>query len=82
MNATHILRLNTSDVSNMSQTADLNIEVQKFWDLDSIGIWETDTVEEQFERNIIFKDGKSLLIYHFARNILFYLITMTLRYID
>ena len=58
MNATHILRLNTSDVLNTSQKADLNIEVQKFWDLDSSGIPDTDTVEEQFERNIIVRDGK------------------------
>ena len=54
LNATHILRLNTFDVSNASQEAVLNIEVQQFWDLDSIGNRDTITVEEQFERKIIF----------------------------
>ena len=58
LNATHILRLSTSDIAITSQKTDLDLEVQKFWDFDSIGIRDTDTLEEQFERNIVFKDGK------------------------
>ena len=54
LNATHILRLSTSDISTTSQKTDLNLEVQKFWDFDSTGIRHTESLEEQFERNINF----------------------------
>ena len=58
LNAIHILRLNTSDISTASQKTDLDLEVQKFWDFDSSGIRDTEILGEQFERNINFHDGK------------------------
>ena len=58
LNAIYILRLNTSDILTASQKADLGLEVQKFWDFDSSGIGDTESLGEQFERNINFHDGK------------------------
>ena len=49
----HILRF-----GYVTEETDLNLEVQKFWDFDNIGIRDTDTLEEQFERSTIVKDGK------------------------
>ena len=49
----HILRL-----GYVTEETDLNLEVQKFWDFDNIGFRDTDTLEEQFERSTIVKDGK------------------------
>ena len=57
-NATHILRLSTSDISTASQKKDVDLEVQKFWDFDSIGIRDIESMEGQFERNINFQDGE------------------------
>ena len=50
--------MNTSDISTASQKTDLHLEVQKVWDFDSIGIRDTESLGEQFERNINFHDGK------------------------
>ena len=68
LNAIHTLRLSTFDISTTSQKTDLDLEVQKFWDFDSIGIRDTESLEEQFERNINFQDGKYRVSVSFCDN--------------
>ena len=39
----------------------LSVEFQRLWDLDSIGIRETDSVHENFLKNIKFQDGRYIV---------------------
>ena len=36
----------------------LRMDLQRLWDLDSVGIRDRDTVHEAFEKNLSFEDGK------------------------
>ena len=51
--STHVLRVDTSNNEDS-----LYKDFEKLWDLDSIGIRESDTVHEAFEKNISFANGK------------------------
>jgi len=51
--STHVLRVDSG-----SSEDTLYKDFERLWDLDSIGIWEKDTVHEAFKKNASFEDGK------------------------
>ena len=55
LNATHVLRC-ASVPAKPSES--LETQVKRFWDLYSVGIMETDTVNETFKETITFDDGR------------------------
>ena len=55
LNATHVLRCASVPAKPLES---LETQVKRFWDLDSVGIMETDTVHETFKETITFDDGR------------------------
>ena len=55
LNATHVLRCASVPAKPLKS---LETQVKRFWDLDSVGIMETDTVHETFKETITFDDGR------------------------
>ena len=54
--STHVLRTESRVVDDT-----LHGDLDRLWDLDSVGIRDKDTVLEAFEKNLSFKDGKYLV---------------------
>lgn len=51
--STQVLRVDSRETEDTLQT-----DLQRLWDLDSVGIRDGDTVHEAFEKNLSFEDGK------------------------
>ena len=51
--STHVLRVDSRETEDTLQT-----DLQRLWDLDSVGIRDGDTVHAAFEKNLSFEDGK------------------------
>ena len=51
--STHVLRVDSRETEDTLQT-----DLQRLWDLDSVGIRDGDTVHEAFEKNLSFEDSK------------------------
>ena len=58
LNATHVLRC-ASVPAKPSES--LETQVKHFWNVDSVGIMETDTVHETFKETITFDDGRYMV---------------------
>ena len=58
LNATHVLRCASVPAKPLES---LETQVKRFWDLDSVGIMETDTVHETFKETITFDDGRYMV---------------------
>ena len=54
-NATHVLRCASVPAKPLES---LETQVKRFWDLDGVGIMETDTVHETLKETITFDDGR------------------------
>ena len=54
--STHVLRTESRVVDDTLQG-----DLDRLWDLDSVGIRDKDTVLEAFEKNLSFEDGKYLV---------------------
>ena len=54
--STHVLRTESRVVDDTLQG-----DLDRLWDLDSVGIRDKDTVLEAFEKNLNFEDGKYLV---------------------
>ena len=54
--STHVLRTESRVVDDMLQG-----DLDRLWDLDSVGIRDKDTVLEAFEKNLSFEDGNYLV---------------------
>ena len=62
LNATHVLRCALAPANPLES---LETQVKRFWGLDSVGIIETDTVNETFKETITFDDGRYTVELHF-----------------
>ena len=51
--STHVLKIDSRETEDTLRT-----DLQRPWDLDSVGIRDRDTVHEAFEKNLSFEDGK------------------------
>ena len=51
--STHVLRVDSRETEDTLQK-----DLQRLWDLDSVGIRDRDTVHEAFEKNLSFEDGR------------------------
>ena len=58
LNATHMLRCASVPAKLLEA---LETQVKCFWDLDRVGIIETDTVHETFKETITFDDGRYMV---------------------
>ena len=51
--STHVLRVDSRETENT-----LQMDLQRLWDLDPVGIRDGDTVHKAFEKNLSFEDDK------------------------